>query len=53
MFGGRGNGRFFIATLGSRLTICNGKAHCPNNTVNGANELKWLTYYLFWIPEKN
>lgn len=44
---------FFIATLESILTIYNGKAHCLNNTVNGANELKWITCYLFGIPEKS
>lgn len=41
-----------IDILDSSLTIYNGKAHCQNNTVNGGNDLKWLTCYLFGIPEK-
>lgn len=44
---------FVIATLESRLSIYNGKAHCPKITVNEANELKWLTCNSFWIFEKS
>lgn len=41
-----------IVALESILDIYNGKAHCPNNTVNGANEQNGLrAIYLGYLKK--